>query len=159
MAGAARLVFSRPAYALMASAIFSAMALGLLAASGYVFLEPYVAGGLPPGSEAGLALILALCALSALVIPMNVFRMRAARGSGRRAGGGVAGSVLGSASGACGCGPVGFAMVSTFGGAGAAASAFLSNHEIPIRAAAVAVLLLAYYATARSLRAECGAGR
>ena len=155
MAHATRTVFSDSRYALLASAIFSAMLFGLLLASGYVFLEPYVVGHVPGGAEFGLLLIVVLCVLSALVIPMNIFRIRALRSSGRKMGGGVLGSVVGAASGACSCGPVGFAVVSTFGGVGATASAFLTNYEIPIRIAAIAVLLLTYYTTVRSLKAEC----
>ena len=159
MAHAIRLVFSGPRYLLLASAIFSAMLFGLLVASGYVFLEPSVVGHLPPGTEFGFALLVALCAASALVIPMNVFRIAAVRVSRQKIGGSMLGSMVGAASGACSCGPLGFAVASTFGSAGAAASAFLTDYEIPIRISAIAILALAYYTTARSLRAECRIGR
>lgn len=131
------------------------MLFGLLLASGYVFLEPSVVGHVPGGSEFGLLLIIALCFLSALVIPMNVFRVIAIKSSKRKMGGGVLGSIIGAASGACSCGPIGFAVISTFGSIGATASAFLTNYEIPIRVGAIAVLLLTYYTTVRSLRIEC----
>ncbi|MDX1532992.1 MAG: hypothetical protein R3230_02155, partial [Nitrosopumilaceae archaeon] len=57
--------------------------------------------------------------------------------------------------GACGCGPIGFAIFSTFGSVGATASAFLTNYEIPIRLAAIALLAITYYTTIRSLKVEC----
>ena len=158
MAHAVRVVFSDARYAALAAAIFAAMAAGLLVLSEYVFLEPYVAGHVPSGSELGLALIVALAALSALVVPMNVFRVVSLRGQRRKMGGGILGSAVGAAAGACSCGPAGFAIISTFGWAGATATAFLTYYEIPIRAAAVLVLAATYFTTARSLRTECGTG-
>lgn len=102
--------------------------------------------------ELGLALIVALCVLSALVLPMNIFRIKIVKSSKRKMGGGMLGSIVGAASGACSCGPVGFAVISTFGSVGATASAFLTNYEIPIRVGAIAILLFTYYTTVRSLR-------
>ena len=75
--------------------------------------------------------------------------------SKKKMSGGVLGSIIGSAAGACGCGPVGFALFSTFGSLGASASAFLTNYEIPIRLAAIALLAITYFTTVRSLKVEC----
>jgi hypothetical protein len=86
---------------------------------------------------------------------MNVYRIRVLRSSRRKMGGGVAGSIIGAVAGACSCGPVGFAIISTFGSVGATASAFVSNYEIPLRIAAIALLLITYYTTTRSLAVEC----
>lgn len=156
MASVLRLVFSRsPAYAIAAAAISAALAFPLLVVSEYIFLEPYAVAHLPPGTELGFSLILALSALSGLVASVNIYRIRELGGRPRRMGGGMAGSVIGAAAGACSCGPIGFAVISTFGAAGATASAFLTNYEIPIRLAAIGVLCAAYAAAARSLKAEC----
>ena len=155
---AIRTVFSRPAYPLMAACIFGGMLAGLLVLSEYVFVEPYLVSHLPPGTEQGLALIVILCALSALVIPMNVYRISMLRVSRQKMGGGVLGSLVGAAAGACSCGPVGFAVISTFGSVGATATAFVTNYSDPIRAAALAILALTYFTTARSLRTECRLG-
>ena len=155
MTSTVTLVFSKPMYVLLASVIFFTMLFGLLVASGYVFLEPYVTGHLPYGMEFGLSLIVILSALSALVIPMNVFRTITIRSSKRKMGGSVLGSTIGAASGVCSCGPIGFAVISTFGSVGATASAFLTYYEIPIRIGAIAVLALTYYITVRSLKIEC----
>ncbi len=152
---AIRLVFSDFRYAALSVAIFAGMLFPLLLVSEYVFLEPYFVGHVPPGTELGLLLVVALPALAALVLPMNIYRINATRTSKRRISGGVLGSVAGSFAGACGCGPIGFALFSTFGGLGAAASAFLTNYEIPIRLAAIILLAATYYTTARSLRTEC----
>lgn len=148
-------VFSDARYAVLGGAVFAGMLFPLLLVSEYVFLEPYVVSHAPPGTELGLLLIVALAGLSGVVIPMNVYRIRILSMSRRKISGGVVGSLAGAAAGACGCGPVGFALFSTFGSLGAGASAFLTNHEIPIRLAAIALLAVTYYTTSRSISTEC----
>jgi hypothetical protein len=70
-------------------------------------------------------------------------------------GGGVIGSIIGAVAGACSCGPVGFAIISTFGSVGATATAFLTNYEVPIRIIAIGILTVTYFTTVRSLKVEC----
>ena len=152
---ATRVVFSSTGYAVLALVIFAGLLFPLLLLSEYIFLEPYFVGHIPQDGELGLALIVVLSALSAVVLPMNVYRIRVLRSSRRKMGGGVAGSIIGAVAGACSCGPVGFAVISTFGSVGATASAFVSNYEIPLRIAAIALLLITYYTTNRSLAVEC----
>ncbi len=150
-----KLVYSNPKYFLLASGIFVLMTIGLLILSEYIFLEPYVVAHLPSGSELGFILIVILSALSALVIPMNIFRINILKSSKQKMGGGILGSIIGTAAGACSCGPVGFAVISTFGSVGATATAFLTNYEIPIRIIAIAILIVTYFTTIKSLKVEC----
>jgi len=131
------------------------MMIGLLILSEYIFLEPYVVAHLPSGSELGFLLIVLLSVLSALVIPMNIFRISVLKSSKQKMGGGIFGSIIGTAAGACSCGPVGFAVISTFGSVGATATAFLTNYEIPIRIIAIAILIITYFTTVKSLKVEC----
>jgi hypothetical protein len=70
-------------------------------------------------------------------------------------GGSLFGSIIGASAGACSCGPVGFAVISTFGTIGGVATAFLSNYEIPLRLGAIAILAYTYYATTKALTSEC----
>lgn len=142
----------------MAAAVFAVMAFVLLVVSEYVFLEPYVVGHIPNGTELGFVLIILVAILSAVVIPANVFRavmVSHSRHRMRGSGGGVAGSVIGVVAGACSCGPLGLAVISTFGVAGATVTAFLASYEIPLRIAAVCILALVYVTTSKSLAAEC----
>lgn len=154
-------VFADKRFIGMAVIIFVPMITGLLILSGHVFLEPYLTSHIPPGSEIGTILIIILSALSALVIPMSIFRIIIMRRIGiRKKGGsemgkGITGSVVGVVAGACSCGPAGFAIISLFGSAGAAASAFLTYYEIPIRIGAVLLLVVTYFTTARALKREC----
>jgi len=150
-----KLVYSNFKYVVLASTIFVSMTIGLLILSEFIFLEPYLVAHLPSGSELGFVLIVILSALSALVIPMNIFRISILKSSKRKMGGGIFGSIIGTAAGACSCGPIGFAVISTFGSVGATATAFLTNYEIPIRIIAIAILAITYFTTVKSLKVEC----
>ena len=118
-------------------------------------MDPYVIGYISPGTELGFGLIVILSVLSALVIPLNVYRINIFNKSKRKMSTGVFGSFIGTMAGACSCGPVGFAIVSTFGTIGATTSAFLTTFEIPIRIGAIALLIFTFYTTLKSLKVEC----
>ena len=148
-------MFSNPKYLILSITIFSTMLVGLLILSEYIFLEPYVVSHIPSGTEFGFVLIVTISALSALVLPMNIFRINILKKSKQKMGGGVFGSIIGAAAGACSCGPIGFAVISTFGSVGATATAFLTNYEIPIRIIAIGILTITYFTTVRSLKIEC----
>lgn len=150
-----KLVYSNVRYTILSCTIFAMMAFGLLLMSEYIFLEPYVVSHLPPGSELGFILILMICSLSALVLPMNIYRINILKKSKQKMSGGIFGSIVGAAAGACSCGPIGFAVISTFGSVGATATAFLTNYEIPIRIIAIIILVITYFTTIKSLRIEC----
>lgn len=155
MTSAIKLVYSDFKYLILASVIFSVMLTSLLIVSEYIFLEPFLVSHIPSGTELGFILIAILSGLSALVIPMNVYRVTILRSSKQKISGGVIGSVIGAAAGACSCGPIGFAVISTFGSIGAVTTSFLTNYEIPIRIIAIIVLCVTYYTTVRSLKVEC----
>jgi len=148
-------VFSNFKYLILSFVIFTSMLIGLLILSEYIFLEPYVVSHLPSGTEFGLFLIVLLSALSALVIPMNIFRISILKSSKQKMSGSIFGSLFGSIAGACSCGPIGFAVISTFGSIGATATAFLTNYELPIRLIAIAILTVTYFTTVKSLKIEC----
>ena len=155
MASTVKFVFSNVKYIFLAIIIFTSMLIGLLILSEYIFLEPYVVSHIPSGTELGFALIVIISALSALVLPMNIFRIIILQKSKQKMGGGIFGSIIGAAAGACSCGPIGFAVISTFGSVGATATAFLTNYEIPIRVVAIGILAITYFTTVKSLKTEC----
>lgn len=150
-----KLVFSNIRYSLLAIGIFISMVIGLLILSEFIFVEPFVAGHVPQGTELGFSLIVILSGLSALVLPMNIYRINILKNSKGKIGGSVFGSFVGAAAGACSCGPIGFAIISTFGSVGATSMAFLTNYEIPIRLAAIGLLAITYFTTVKSLKIEC----
>jgi len=150
-----KIVFSNFRYSLLALGIFIPMLFVLLILSEFIFLEPYFVGQIPKGTELGFSLIIILSALSALVLPMNVYRINILKNSKGKIGGSVFGSFIGAAAGACSCGPIGFAIISTFGSVGATSLAFLTNYEIPIRIIAIALLVIIFFTTVKSLKVEC----
>jgi len=150
-----KVIFSNFKFLVLSVIIFSSMMVLLLLVSEFIFLEPYFVTHIPSGSELGFILIITLSALSALVIPMNLFRITNLKNSKQKMSGSIFGSIVGSAAGACSCGPIGFAVISTFGSVGATATAFLTNYEIPIRVVAIAILAITYFTTIKSLKTEC----
>ena len=150
-----KLVFSNRRYFLLSVIIFVGLLIPLLLISEFVFVDPYVVGHIPPGTEFGLLLIVLISGLASVVLPMNVYRIKVLRSSKRKMSGSVFGSIIGSIAGACSCGPIGFAVISTFGSVAGTASAFLTNYEIPIRLGAIALLVFTFYTTTRSLKVEC----
>ncbi len=155
MTSTVRLVFSNPEFAVLGVVIFTCMLVGLLILSEFIFLEPYVVSHIPSGTELAFVLVLIISVLSALVLPMNVFRINILKKSKQKMGGGIFGSIIGAAAGACSCGPIGFAVISTFGSVGATATIFLTNYETPIRMIAIGILIVTYFTTIKSLKVEC----
>lgn len=150
-----KLVFFNYKFFTLSVIIFSSMVITLLLISEFIFLEPYFVTHIPSGSELGFILIVVLSTLSALVIPMNIFRISHFKNPKQKISGSIFGSIMGSAAGACSCGPIGFAVISTFGSVGATATAFLTNYEIPIRIFAILILFITYFTTIKSLKTEC----
>jgi len=150
-----KIIFSNFKFLLLSLIIFSCMLFILLFISEFIFLEPYFVTHIPSGSELGFILIVILSGLSALVIPMNLFRIINLKNSKQKMSGSIFGTIVGSAAGACSCGPIGFAVISTFGSVGATATAFLTNYEIPIRIIAIGILVITYFTTIKSLKSEC----
>jgi hypothetical protein len=150
-----KLVFSSTAYTILAGVIFFGMVIPLLMLSEFLFVEPFFTFHIPYGQTFGFVLILAVSVMSAIVIPMNVYRIRTLQKSTSKIGGGVLGSIIGASAGICSCGPFGFALISTFGAAAGTATAFLTNYEILLRLGSVGILCLVYYTTTRSISSEC----
>ena len=150
-----KVIFSNFKFLALSVIIFSSMMVLLLLISEFIFLEPYFVTHIPSGSELGFILIITLSALSALVIPMNLFRITNLKNSKQKMSGSIFGSIIGSVAGACSCGPIGFAVISTFGSVGSTATAFLTNYEIRIMVVAIAILVITYFTTIKSLKTEC----
>ena len=150
-----KLIFSNLKFLVLSVLIFLSMMIILSLISEFIFLEPYFVTHMPSGSELGFILITLLSGLSALVIPMNLFRITNLKNSKQKMSGSIFGAIIGSAAGACSCGPIGFAVISTFGSVGATATAFLTNYEIPIRIVAIIILVITYFTTIKSLKTEC----
>ena len=148
-------MFSSTEYTIMAVVIFFVMLIPLLILSEFIFVEPFFTFHIPYGQGFGFVLILAVCVMSAIVIPMNIYRIKILQKSTSKIGTSIFGSIIGASAGICSCGPIGFALISTFGAAAGTATAFLSNYEIPLRLGSVGLLCLVYYTTTKSISSEC----
>ena len=155
MLSAIKLVFSNYRYVVLSGIIFVAMFIPLSILSEYIFLEPYVVMYVTYDDVFRFSLVVIVSILSGLVLSMNVYRIKSLRNSRKKMSGGVLGSILGASAGACGCGPIGFAIISTLGSIGGVATAFLTNYEFPIRIASIGILILVYYTTSKSILTEC----
>ncbi len=123
--------------------------------SEFLFIEPFFVIHVIEDRTFSFTLLVAISFMSAVVIPMNIYRIRTLQKSTTKIGGSLLGSIIGASAGICSCGPIGFSIISTFGTVAGTATAFLTNYEIPLRLASLGLLCLVYYTTAKSISIEC----
>ena len=123
--------------------------------SEFLFIEPLFVIHVIEDRAFGFTLLVAISFMSAVVIPMNIYRIRTLQKSTAKIGGSLLGSIIGASAGICSCGPIGFSIISTFGTVAGTATAFLTNYEIPLRLVSLGLLCLVYYTTAKSISIEC----
>jgi len=123
--------------------------------SEFLFIEPFVIFHIIEDRTTSFVLLVSISLMSAIVIPMNVYRIRTLQTNTTKIGGSVVGSIIGASAGICSCGPIGFSIISTFGTVAGTATAFLTNYEIPLRLVSLGLLCLVYYTTAKSISIEC----
>ena len=148
-------MFSRYPYVILAGIIFVCMFIPLSILSEFLFIEPFVIFHVVEDRIVSFVLIVSISFMSAIVIPMNIYRIRTLRKSAAKISGSVVGSIIGASAGICSCGPIGFSIISTFGTVAGTATAFLTNYEIPLRLVSLGLLCLVYYTTAKSISIEC----
>jgi hypothetical protein len=148
-------VFSSYSYVLLAGIIFVSMLIPLSILSEFLFIEPFFVIHVIEDRTFSFTLLVAISFMSAVVIPMNIYRIRTLQKSTTKIGGSLLGSIIGASAGICSCGPIGFSIISTFGTVAGTATAFLTNYEIPLRLASLGLLCLVYYTTAKSISVEC----
>ena len=123
--------------------------------SEFLFIEPFITFHVIEDRIVSFALIASISLMSAIVIPMNIYRIRTLQKNITKISGSVLGSIIGASAGICSCGPIGFSIISTFGTVAGTATAFLTNYEIPLRLVSLGLLCLVYYTTIRSISVEC----
>ena len=123
--------------------------------SEFLFIEPFIIFHVIEDRIVSFALIASISLMSAIVIPMNIYRIRTLQKNMTKISGSVLGSIIGASAGICSCGPIGFSIISTFGAIAGTATAFLTNYEIPLRLVSLGLLCLVYYTTIRSISIEC----
>ena len=148
-------MFSSYSYVLLAGIIFVCMLIPLSILSEFLFIEPFFVIHVIEDRTFGFTLLVAISFMSAVVIPMNIYRIRTLQKSTTKIGGSLLGSIIGALAGICSCGPIGFSIISTFGTVAGTATAFLTYYEIPLRLVSLGLLCLVYYTTAKSISIEC----
>jgi len=150
-------VFSSYPYCILAIIVFVSMLLPISILSEFIFVEPFFIFSITEHSAFSFVLVLGVSIMSAIVIPMNVYRIKALQKNTSKIGGSLLGSIIGASAGICSCGPIGFSIISTFGTVAGTATSFLTNYEIPLRLGSIGLLCLVYYTTTRSISSECRA--
>ena len=148
-------MFSRISYVTLAGIIFVCMFIPLSILSEFLFIEPFIIFNVIEDRITNFVLVVSISLMSAIVIPMNIYRIRTLQTSTTKIGGSIIGSIIGASAGICSCGPIGFSIISTFGTIAGTATAFLTNYEIPLRLVSLGLLCLVYYTTIRSISVEC----
>ena len=148
-------MFSNYSYVLLAGIIFVSMLIPLSILSEFLFIEPFFVIHVIEDRAFGFTLLVAISFMSAVVIPMNIYRIRTLQKSTSKISGSITASIIGASAGICSYGPIGFSIISTFGTVAGTATAFLTNYEIPLRLASLGLLCLVYYTTAKSISVEC----
>ena len=148
-------MFSSYSYVLLAGIIFVSMLIPLSILSEFLFIEPFFVIHVIEDRAFSFTLLVAISFMSAVVIPMNIYRIRTLQKSTTKIGGSLLGSIIGASAGICSCGPIGFSIISTFGTVAGTATVFLTNYEIPLRLVSLGLLCLVYYTTIRSISVEC----
>jgi hypothetical protein len=152
---ALRLVFSNITYVTLAIGIFVGLFLLLAYVSQFLFFEPEFLLYVQESEILDFVLIVTVAALSGLVTSLGIYRIRLLGESVKKSGSGFLGTVIGASAGACSCGSIGFAIVSTFGAVGGTATAFLTQYEIPLRLISIAILIYAYYLAVKGISGKC----
>ena len=152
---AARMVFSNPAYVALAAGVAAAFWVifnafdGLLIFSPLSFYQP-----IPEDAIPGFVLSNITAPLLGAVVSMNVYIFKNSRV--KFGASFFSGSALSTVSSMCvGCSSVGFFLATTLGGAGVAASSFMSNYQIPLRLVALGLLVWACYSASRRITKSC----
>ena len=127
-----------------------------MSAREFLFFEPYFTFQLPIDWIPSFILIIIVSWLIALVTSIAVFQIRTIKANASKTGTGVIGSIIGVGAGVCtSCGPIGFSIISTLGVAGATSLSFLTEYEIPIRLAGIAILSGTYLLMVKGIAKGC----
>jgi hypothetical protein len=120
-----------------------------------LFFSPIVIFYLPDDAVVGFILSTIASILLGIVVSMNVYVLKHSKLKINLASF-FSGSTVSVLSSTCAsCSSLGFLLVSTFGGAGIAASTFLSNYQTPLRVLSIILLIWAVYSISNKLTRTC----
>ena len=152
---AMQIVFTKGSYIGIAVAVSIGFFTLFNALDEYLFFSPILTFYVPPDGIANFSISIAIIVLLGIVVSMNVYMFKHLHVGLKESSSWLSGSFIATATGACGCTLLGFAIISTFGGAGILASSFLTNYQVPLKLASLAILFVAYYSVRKSMIKTC----
>ena len=151
-----RIVFSNLHYVVIAGLISTIFWIIFSIFDQLLFFTPVFVFYLPDDAVTGFILFTITAILLGIVVAMNVFVLRHSKGLKVNIKTFFSGSSLSVLSSTCAsCSSLGFLLVSTFGGIGVTASAFLSNYQTSLRILSIALLVWALYSISNKLTKSC----
>ena len=133
------------------------MLVSLSVFSGYIFFDPiwifYVYASVV--EIFNFSLLVAISILTALAIPMGIYRVKILQSSSKKMSPGLLGSIIGATAGACGCLSMNVTILSILGTVGGSVLSFSTEYAIPLRLTSIAILGVSYYITVRGIASEC----
>jgi hypothetical protein len=155
-----RIIFSNWHYVVIAGVISAIFWTIFSIFDQLLFFTPVFVFYLPDDAVTGFILFTITAILLGIVVAMNVFVLRHSKGLKVNIKSFFSGSSLSVLSSTCAsCSSLGFLLVSTFGGIGVTASAFLSNYQTPLRILSIALLVWALYSISNKLTKSCAIKR
>ena len=151
-----QIVFTQRNYVVLAVVVFSGFFVLFSVLDEHLFFSPLLVFHVPQDGIINFSLSTAITILLGIVISMSLYMFKKMEAGLKGSRHWLSGSFIATATGACGCTSLGFAIISTFGGAGILASSFLTNYQIPLKIISFAILLAAFYSLRKNMIRSCG---
>ena len=147
-------VFQNKFYIFLASTIFSLFWVMFNVLGELLFFTPVFVFYLPSDAIPVFILSNVISALMGIVLSMNIYVLKNTTVKMNKSS--FMGSSVGMMAGGCAsCSSMGFVLLTSFGGAGVAASTFLSVYQIPLLIGSIGLLIWSYYAIHNKLTKSC----
>lgn len=150
-----KMVFTQKSYIALAITISAGFFLLFSILDEYLFFSPILIFHIPQDSIANFSLSVAITILLGIIISMNLYLFKKMQFGWKQSRYWLSGSFIATATGACGCTSLGFAIISTFGGAGILATSFVTNYQLPLKIVSLAILVAAYYSLRKNMITNC----
>jgi len=148
------LVFQNKFYIFLASVIFSLFWILFNVLGELLFFTPVFVFYLPSDAIPVFILSNIISALMGIVLSMNVYVLKNTTVKMNKSS--FMGSSVGMMAGGCAsCSSMGFVLLTSFGGAGVAASTFLSVYQVPLLIGSIGLLIWSYYTIHNKLTKSC----
>lgn len=147
-------VFQNKFYVFLASVIFSLFWVMFNVLGELLFFTPVFVFYLPSDAIPVFILSNIISALMGIVLSMNIYVLKNTTVKMNKSS--FMGSSVGMMAGGCAsCSSMGFVLLTSFGGAGVAASTFLSVYQIPLLIGSIGLLIWSYYSIHSKLTKSC----